>query len=193
MDPTNVKEQLSSHFDKSARVVREYADRFETVYARPALKTTSTFVEGYPILATFLMIFCALAILPALTFVVVSLLTVLAFFFLAFCCACIVSLTAVLFFLSVLVSILIAIALFSAIWTFFVVLSYLTYRFVYLVRSNGREGVSNWAAEVKGRFAPVKTRSREGSDGSVVVVDVKKAETEPPSTEWPVDVKQEGY
>ncbi|KAJ6590966.1 hypothetical protein DFH09DRAFT_191064 [Mycena vulgaris] len=189
----SAKEQLAAHFDKSAAAVRVYADQFEASYARPALKTATSFFDEYPVSSTFIAIFCSLAFLPVITFLALSLFTIVAFSFLALCCAFVASSIVVLTFLSILVLILVATFFSSGFFTVLAISTYLAYRFVTLVRSNGRNGVSNWAVETKGRF--VQSKRQEASDGSAVVVDVK----EPPS-EWTTDnsfgtdpdAKQEG-
>ncbi|KAJ7507176.1 hypothetical protein B0H11DRAFT_1970593 [Mycena galericulata] len=179
----SAKEQLSAHFNKSATVVRDYADRFETSYARPALKTTTAFFDEYPISSTFIAIFSALAFFPVITFLALSLFTVLSFSFLALCCAFVAASAVVLFFLSILVLILVATFFASGFFTVLAISSYIAYRFFVLVRSNGRQGLSNWAVEVKGRFIPSKRR--EASDESAVIVDVKE-----PPRDW---VKDESF
>ncbi|KAJ7151388.1 hypothetical protein C8R43DRAFT_1005003 [Mycena crocata] len=166
------KEQLSAHFNKSATAVRAYADQFEESYARPALKTTTAFFDEHPIASTFIAIFSALAFIPVITFLVLSLFTVISLSFLALCCAFVVSSAIVLFFLSILVLSL-AIAFFaSGFFTVLAISTYLAYRFFTLVRADGREGVSSWAVETKRQF--VQSKRREASDGSVVVVDKKE-------------------
>jgi hypothetical protein len=77
----------------------------------------------------------------------------------------------------------------SAFLTVTTIATYLAYRFTVLVRSHGREGVSDWAIETKDRFAPSK--SRNASEGSGVVVEKE------PGTEWiksdDTDTKTEGF
>ncbi|KAJ7130281.1 hypothetical protein C8R44DRAFT_613916 [Mycena epipterygia] len=183
----SAKEQLAAHFDKSATAVRTYADQFEKSYGRPALKTTTAFFEEHPISSTFIAIFSSLAFFPVITFLAASLFIVVFFSFLALCCAFVASSAVVLLFLSILVLILTITFFASGFFTVLVISSYLGYRFVTLVRSNGREGVSNWAVEAKGRF--IQSKRRDASDRSAVVVDVKE-----PSSEWVTDpdAKQEG-
>ncbi|KAJ6588284.1 hypothetical protein B0H19DRAFT_912335, partial [Mycena capillaripes] len=148
----NAKEQLAAHFDKRATAVRAYADQFEKSYARPALKTTSVFFDDHPISSTFIAIFSSLAFFPLITFLALSLFTVVSLLFLALGCAFVVSSAIVLFFLSILALCLATIFFVSGFFTVLVITAYLAYRFVTLVRSNGREGVSGWAVETKDRF-----------------------------------------
>ncbi|KAJ7481487.1 hypothetical protein FB451DRAFT_1394138 [Mycena latifolia] len=191
----SAKEQLAAHFDKSATAVRVYADQFEESYARPALKTATSFFDEYPISSTFIAIFSSLAIFPVLTFLAISLFTVLSLSFLALCCAFVASSTVVLFLLSILVLILVATFFTSGFLTVLAISTYLTYRFVTLLRSNGRDGVSSWAVETKDRF--IQSKKREASDGSAVVVDAKEPQsdwvTDDSSTRTDTDAKQEGF
>ncbi|KAJ7764558.1 hypothetical protein DFH07DRAFT_956021 [Mycena maculata] len=184
----SAKEQLTAHFDKSATVVRAYADEFETTYARPALKTATAFFDEYPISSTFIAIFSALAFFPVITFLTLSLFTALSFAFLALCCAFVATSVVVFFCLSILVLILVAAFFASGFFSVLAISSYITYRFVTLVRSGGRDGVSNWAVEVKGRF--ITPKRREASDGSAVIVDVKELQDD--SFGVDSDVKEEG-
>ncbi|KAJ7028683.1 hypothetical protein C8F04DRAFT_1043758 [Mycena alexandri] len=188
----SAKEQLAAHFDKSATAVRTYADQFEASYARPALNTTSAFFDEYPISSTFIAIFSALAFFPVITFIALSLFTIVSLSFLGLCCAFVVSSAIVLFFLSILVLTLVTTFFASGFFTVLAISTYLAYRFVTLVRSSGRDGVSSWAIETKGRF--IQSNRRDASDGSVVV-DVK----EPLSSQnfalhsTDSDTKQEGF
>ncbi|KAJ7845898.1 hypothetical protein B0H13DRAFT_115555 [Mycena leptocephala] len=186
----SAKEQLATHFDKSATAVRAYADQFETTYARPALKTTSAFFDEYPVSSTFIAIFSALAFFPVITFIALSLFTIISLSFLGLCCAFVVSSAIVLFFLSILVLCLVSTFFASGFFTVLAISTYLAYRFVTLVRSNGRDGVSSWALETKGRF--IQSERREASDESAVVVDVKDSPTED-SLGTDSNVKQQGF
>ncbi|KAJ7201038.1 hypothetical protein GGX14DRAFT_658778 [Mycena pura] len=169
----SAKEQLAAHFDRSAVTVRAYADKFEHAYARPALATTSSFFDQYPLSSTFISIFCALAFFPVVTFLTLSVFAVLSVLFLALSGAFIASSAVVLLFLSILVLSLITTFFASGCISVFVVSAYLAYRFVALVRSSGSKGVSTWAVETKGRFIP--SNRREASDESAaLVVDVKE-------------------
>ncbi|KAJ7164875.1 hypothetical protein C8R46DRAFT_901180 [Mycena filopes] len=194
-DTRSAKEQLTAHFDKSATAVRNYADEFEASYAQPALQTASAFFNEYPISSTFIAIFSALAFFPVITFIALSLFTIVSLSFLALCCAFVVSSAIVLFFVSILVLVLVASFFASGFFTVLAISSYLAFRFVTLVRSSGREGVSTWAAETKNRF--IHSNRREVSDGSsVVVVDTKEplsqwVKNEPFQTDS--DTKQEGF
>ncbi|KAJ7704392.1 hypothetical protein B0H17DRAFT_1193637 [Mycena rosella] len=189
----SAKEQLTAHFDKSATAVRVYADQFEKSYARPALKTATSFLEENPISAAFLATFTFLAFFPVLTFLTLSLFTVASFSFLALCSAFIASSAVVLLFLSILVLVLVATFFASAFFTVLGLCTYLALRFVQLVVANGHHGLSIWALETKDRF--VLSSKREASDSSAVVVDVKEA-----PSEWTTDdsfgsnadAKQEG-
>jgi len=186
----SAKEQLTAHFDKSATAVRAYADQFERSYARPALKTTSAFFDEYPISSTFIAIFSTLAFFPVITFLAVALFTIVSLSFLALCCAFVVSSALVLLFLSILVLCLVTAFFASGFFTVLVISAYLAYRFVTLIRSKGREGVSSWAVETKTRF--IQSKRREASDESTVVVDVKEPLPED-SFVTDSDTKQEGF
>ncbi|KAJ7253032.1 hypothetical protein B0H12DRAFT_601722 [Mycena haematopus] len=186
----SAKEQLATHFDRSATAVRAYADKFERAYGRPALQTTSAFFDEYPISSIFIAIFSSLAFFPVITFLALSVFTIVSLSFLALCCAFVVSSAVVLFFLSILV-VSLAVAFFaSGFFTVLAISTYLVYRFITLVRSRGREGVHSWAVEAKTRFIP-STR-REASDESAVVVDVKEP---PPEASFVTDsdAKQEDF
>ncbi|KAJ6613607.1 hypothetical protein B0H10DRAFT_218272 [Mycena sp. CBHHK59/15] len=176
----SAKEQLAAHFDKSATVVRAYADKFEAAYARPALKTTTAFFDEYPISSTFIAIFSSLAFFPVTAFLGLSIFTISSFSFVALCCAFIASAAVVLLFLSVLILSLVTMGFASAFFTVFTISTYLGYRFAVLVRSKGREGISSWASETKGRF--IQSARREASGGSAVVVAVEE-----PQAEWVKD------
>ncbi|KAK7042479.1 hypothetical protein R3P38DRAFT_317677 [Favolaschia claudopus] len=172
----SAKEQLTAHFEKSASAVRGYADQFESSYARPAMKTTSAYFDEYPITSTFVTIFASLTIFPVLTFIALSLFTILSLSFLALCCAFVVSSAVILFFLSILILCVITAFFASGFFTALAISTYLLWRFVTLVRSNGRDGLSSWAVETKTRF--IRPKRREPSDESAVVVDMKEAPSE---------------
>ncbi|KAJ7084020.1 hypothetical protein B0H15DRAFT_404179 [Mycena belliarum] len=170
----SAKEQLSAHFDKSATAVRLYADQFEESYGRPALKTASSLFDEYPISSTFIAIFSALAFFPVLTFLAISIFTVVSFSFLALCCALIASSAVLLLFFSILVLILVATFFTSGFLTVLAISTYLAYRFVTLVRSNGRDGVANWAFETKDRFIKSKRREASDNDSPAMGADTKQ-------------------
>nr|GAT44430.1 predicted protein [Mycena chlorophos] len=171
------REYLATSFDKSASAVRAYTDRFETAYARPALRKSTQYFEEVPITATFVAVFAAFAFVPVAVFIVFSLFSVLSIFFLALSTAFILSSTLLLFFTSLLLLTL-CIALFFALCTTLTLVStYVGYRLVTLVRSNGRGGVALWVDETKNRVgrpyprrvAPVPRRLSEESESVVVV------------------------
>ncbi|KAJ6463937.1 hypothetical protein C8R45DRAFT_1107523 [Mycena sanguinolenta] len=202
------KEQLAAHFEKSATVVRAYADDFERSYGRPALQNTSAFFDEYPISTIFIAIFSSLAIIPVITFLALSVFAIVSLTFLALCCAFVVSSAVILFFrrflvstattgclqsvlqVSILVLCLVAAFFATGFFTVLAISIYLAYRFVTLVRSQGHEGVRSWAVEAKTRFIP-STR-REASDGSAVVVDLKEPPPEDSLVTDP-DAKQEDF
>ncbi|KAJ6494673.1 hypothetical protein C8R47DRAFT_1116736 [Mycena vitilis] len=186
----NAKEQLAAHFDNSATAVRTYADQFEKSYARPALKTTSAFFDKHPISSTYLVIFSSLSFFPVLTFIALSVFTIVSLSFLALSIAFVISSVIVLVFLALLALCLVTIFFASGFFTVLVISTYLGYRFVTLVRSDGRGGVSNWAVETKDRF--IQSKRREASDESAVVVDSKEPRPED-SFGTESDVKQQGF
>ncbi|KAJ7792650.1 hypothetical protein B0H14DRAFT_162985 [Mycena olivaceomarginata] len=123
-------------FRQSATAVRAYADQFEASYARPALKTSSAFFDEHPISSTFIVIFSSLAFFPVITFIALSLFTIVSLSFVALCCAFVVSSAVVLFFLSILVLSLVTAFFASGFFTVLALSTYLAYRFV---PSRGRE------------------------------------------------------
>ncbi|KAF7329724.1 hypothetical protein MKEN_00235700 [Mycena kentingensis (nom. inval.)] len=187
-ETTTVREQLATSFDKSAAAVRAYADQFEKDYGRPALQTSTTYFEQYPITTTFVAVFGVLSFVPVASFLSLSVFAIVSISFLALSCALISSAAVILFFLSILVFCLFTALFFAGCITITLFTSYVGYRLVILIRSGGREGVSTWAVETKGRFTYPKHK-REESGESAVVVDAK-----PPTPEVDSDqtVKQEG-
>ncbi|KAK6974949.1 hypothetical protein R3P38DRAFT_3478496 [Favolaschia claudopus] len=165
--PTSTSSSMSL---PGARMSSFIPSRFESSYARPAMKTTSVYFDEYPITSTFVIIFSSLTIFPVLTFIALSLFTILSLSFLALCCAFVVSSAVILFFLSILILCVIT-AFFAS--GFFTALAISTYPLVAFL-------------ETKTRF--IRPKRREPSDESAVVVDMKEA----PSEDILVgDVKQE--
>nr|GAT52867.1 predicted protein [Mycena chlorophos] len=183
----SAKEYLATSFDKSASAVRAYTDKFETAYARPALRKSTQYFEEVPVTATFVAVFAAFAFVPVAVFIVFSLFSVLSLFFLALSTAFILSSTLLLFFTSLLLLTLCIVFFFAVCTTVTLMSTYVGYRLVTLVRSNGREGIALWVDETKnriGRPRPMgrRTVARKVSEESesLVVVESETTASEPP-------------
>ncbi|KAF7292991.1 hypothetical protein MIND_01198400 [Mycena indigotica] len=195
-----VKEHLATSFDKSASAVRAYTDQFEKDYARPALHSATTYFEEFPITSTFVAVFASLSFVPVVTFLVFSLFFVLSIAVVALSSALLLTSTVVLFFLSILLLSLCVTFFFAGCITLTLLSTYVTYRLLILVRADGREGVSTWAAETKSRFAYPRQRRRkevlreasDGSDSAVVVEsDPETTKAEPETFDSDVTIKPE--
>ncbi|KAH7925351.1 hypothetical protein BV22DRAFT_1195251 [Leucogyrophana mollusca] len=162
---SDAQEHLSSYFEKSASIVRQYADNFEHNYARPAMDYCIERFQAQPVTITFLTIFCVLSFLPVLSFIGISIFVVSFFTFTALACAFIASAIAETMFVAILVSTLGALFLVSILLTALALFSYLSLRLGVLVRADGRSGITEWAHETKKHFVQ-RTKRGEESDGS---------------------------
>ncbi|KAF7319525.1 Phenol 2-monooxygenase [Mycena chlorophos] len=164
------REYLATSFDKSASAVRAYTDRFETAYARPALRKSTQYFEEVPITATFVAVFAAFAFVPVAVFIVFSLFSVLSIFFLALSTAFILSSTLLLFFTSLLLLTLCVAFFFALCTTLTLVSTYVGYRLVTLTKNRvGRP--------YPRRVVPVPRKLSEESE-SVVVVESEATDSE---------------
>jgi len=154
---------LTSYFDKSAGVVHDYTAWFERKYGRPGVKKAQTFFKRRPISAIFLAFFFALSILPVLTFLTFSLFTLTTFLVMALLSALIASLIVILSLLVILAFVLVATLFTSVILTVMTIATFLLFRFLVLVRQDGRAGISGWAGETKQHIIKVTQRPKNGS------------------------------
>ncbi|KIK07184.1 hypothetical protein K443DRAFT_673743 [Laccaria amethystina LaAM-08-1] len=152
-----VSGDLSSYFDKSAAIVRTYTDKLEHHYARPAMKTSRAYFDDRPISAIFIAIFSMLSFLPAVTFLGISLLIIVASTVTALVFAFLAAVAVALTLLTCLASTLIATAFASAFLTFALISSYLFLRLVILVRRDSVLGIPAWVGETKQRLMYVTT------------------------------------
>jgi len=151
------QDDLASYFDKSASVVRKYADGFERSYARPAIESFVTVFKEHPTLSTFGAIFLLLGFAPFACFIVFSLFTIISIFCLVVISSFIIIAVVEACLASLLAMILTVVFLVSVPLTVFAISTYLVARLIVLVRSEGREGVSKWTGETKHHFIQSKT------------------------------------
>ncbi|KAH7912495.1 hypothetical protein BJ138DRAFT_1083479 [Hygrophoropsis aurantiaca] len=162
--PAETQESLASYFEKSARIVREYADNIEHNYARPLLKYFIQRFQAKPVAVTFTTIFCILSLLPALSFIGISLFVISFFTFLAIAGAFLASAIAETVFVAVLASTVVALFLVSIFLTACVLFSYLSLRLGVLVQAEGRSGITEWAHETKNHFISTNKNGEESDD-----------------------------
>ncbi|KAI0321501.1 hypothetical protein OF83DRAFT_1168353 [Amylostereum chailletii] len=160
---------LEPYFEKTANRVRYVFGRVEENYARPFFSLFTAMFVKYPISTTFVSIFAALSIVPAVSFVTMlfaTLATTLAVgIFLALVAYAVVFMLAA----GVLLAILTVVFFLSAFLTFVIVGLYLSVRLYSLVRASGRAGVSVWAEETKNTFSrsqPSPDPDDHGTSGS---------------------------
>ncbi|KIM47885.1 hypothetical protein M413DRAFT_439566 [Hebeloma cylindrosporum] len=146
------KDELSTQFDRSISIVRDYTNRFEHDYARPVLNSSWAFFDKRPISAVFIAFFSLLSFVPIITFLGTSIFVIAAFTTVALSGAAIAAFVVILGFLAVLVSILAAAFFTSITLTVLVVSAYILVRFAILVRREGASGIADWASETKRQF-----------------------------------------
>ncbi|KAH7882933.1 hypothetical protein F5I97DRAFT_1900664 [Phlebopus sp. FC_14] len=162
-------ESLSGYFERSALVVRQYADSMEHHYARPALNYASEHFHSHPILVTFLTIFCSLAFLPVLSFIGLSTFAVSSIVLFAFGSAAIAAIIIELMFVAFLVFALWSLFIVAVTLTSFVIFAYVTIRLGVLVNSDGRSAVQEWVCETRRQFSPFKAEEGKASDGFAII------------------------
>jgi len=188
------QDELRSYFDKSASQVRVYADHFEQTYARPAIKTSTSFFNEYPLSTTFIAIFSLFSFIPVAVFIGLSLFTVVSFALIALTSAFVASSVVVLSLLSILISILLAVSFISALLTVVTISAYFMFRLAILVRANGPSGVSDWAVETRGRFSssrPTKSDFHDKLNASDAIRDSEYSDENLPAAAGSEGVKLE--
>jgi len=181
------QEALASYFDKSVSAVRKYADGFERFYARPAIESFLAVFKEHPTLSTFSAIFLMLSFAPFICFIAFSVFAIISIFCLVLFSSFIMIALVEASLAFLLAMVLTAILLVSVPLTVFAISTYLLARFIVLIRTEGREGVSKWTGETKRHFIQSKTSERkvgrdrsdtgsEASSASGVMVKVKDYE-----------------
>ncbi|KIY68145.1 hypothetical protein CYLTODRAFT_453844 [Cylindrobasidium torrendii FP15055 ss-10] len=181
------RDDLASYFDRSAFFIITRAQpliptRFESGFARPAIRTAKDLFDEHPLPFIFFCFFAALSIFPVILFILASTFVALSFIFVALMSALFASATIISIFTFLLVTVLminLGIALFPTITLFW---AYAIARFIALTRARGRAGASQWVQETKA-FIPGNKKqpsrrtspARSSSNGSIVVVDERKA------------------
>ncbi|KAL0067436.1 hypothetical protein AAF712_005423 [Marasmius tenuissimus] len=145
------QDELASYFDRSVTSVQGYINRFESEYARPALKASKTHFDQFPVSSLFLLSFVALSLLPILIFLGVVLFSVGGLVSIAVGLVLGISIGLVLVLGSILLLTLfinICIALFI---TGLLLMVHLLARLFKLVSRYGLGGVNVWLAETSNR------------------------------------------
>ncbi|KAJ3515281.1 hypothetical protein NLJ89_g1853 [Agrocybe chaxingu] len=178
--------ELATQFDKSISLVKAYTSRFERDFARPAIKTSGVFFERRPISAVFLGFFLSLSFLPVISFIGISVFTVVSFLTVAFGAALVSAFLVILGCFAVLASVLLAALFTSGFLTAGTVFTFLFARFAVSVRRSGVSGISEWANETKSRLVATsklvdgenQIPSDSASNESIVIVH-EPTRTEP--------------
>ncbi|KAF8973883.1 hypothetical protein BDZ97DRAFT_402832 [Flammula alnicola] len=165
------KDELSTQFNKSIGLVRDYTSRLEHDYAQPAFVVSRGFFEERPISATFIAIFSLLSSFPVFTFLGVSLFIIVTFITIALGVAFIAAAGVVLGLLTILLSILTAAFFTSMFLTLVSVSCYLFLRLVVLVRQEGKSGFFDWAGEMKRYILNTTGRGRQNDSNFRVPED----------------------
>ncbi|KAI6000273.1 hypothetical protein EDC04DRAFT_2791607 [Pisolithus marmoratus] len=147
-------ESMTPYFEKCAELVQRYADVQR--YARPALVLGIRNFRKKPITMTFVAILSSLAILPILSFVGISIFVIASIIFLAAASAIIACLVAESIIVSIGICTLCSLVLVAVFSTVFFLSMYSVFRFILLVRSNGRSGFSEWAMETRQHLLPTR-------------------------------------
>jgi len=148
-DTPKRSDEMSSQFDRSIALVRDYTSRIERDYVRPILTNGRAFLKERPVITTFVTIFCSLSLLPVVFFLGLSVFTFSIFVAGALGVAIAVSTVLVLAFFAVLVSILTAAFFLSILLTVLTLASFIFFRLALLFSKEGRSGVAVWADELK--------------------------------------------
>lgn len=184
-----MESDLTSYFDRSAKIVNAYADRIEHGYARPALKTAQDLLNEHPIPFVFFLFFALLSTFPVLLFLGCSVLVILSFVLFALSSALLASGVFIFTFASILIVVLFMNVCIAALPTIALFSAYSIIRFLSLTRSGGKAGATEWVDETKNFFLnsgpqnrPVKEddesndAASNASAGSMVVVENKEHE-----------------
>ncbi|KAI6003442.1 hypothetical protein F5J12DRAFT_837897 [Pisolithus orientalis] len=145
----DVNESLSTYFERCTELVRQYADVIEQNYARPAIAIGIRKFEEKPIMMTFVTVLSILAILPILSFVGISIFIISSIVFVAAASAITASLVTESVIVSIGICTLCSLVLVAVFATTFLLSLYSVFRFVLLVRSNGRSGITEWVMETR--------------------------------------------
>ncbi|KAI6044093.1 hypothetical protein EDC04DRAFT_2644962 [Pisolithus marmoratus] len=149
-------ESMTPYFEKCAELVQQYADVIEQRYARPALVLGIKNFRKKPITMTFVAILSSLAILPILSFVGISIFVIASIIFIAAASAIIACVVAESIIVSIGICTLCSLVLVAVFSTIFFLSVYSVFRFILLVRSNGRSGFSEWAIETRQYLLPTR-------------------------------------
>ncbi|KAI6033592.1 hypothetical protein PISMIDRAFT_198829 [Pisolithus microcarpus 441] len=155
-EPEEFQEGLATYFEKCAELVRQYADVIEQRYARPALALWIRNFKEKPITMTFIAILSILSVLPALSFVGISVFIISSIVFLAAVSAIMACLVTESIIVSIGICTMCSLVLVAVLATVFFLSVYSVIRFGLLVRSNGRSGFKEWAMETRQHLLPVK-------------------------------------
>ncbi|KAL0946047.1 hypothetical protein HGRIS_012320 [Hohenbuehelia grisea] len=150
--PRPSADALTSYFDKSATIVRDYADSFEHEYARPALKVGSVYYSSHPLLSVFALVFFMLSIVPVVVFIISSMVAAAGLALISATLFLVLFSTATLVFVSILLCTLLGIALLSALITVSGISTHLFIRLFNLSREHGRAGLEQWTQETRAKF-----------------------------------------
>ncbi|KAF8556625.1 hypothetical protein OG21DRAFT_1436821 [Imleria badia] len=168
--PAGVEESLSSYFQRSATIVRQYADLQD--YVQPFLRYASLKFKEKPITMTFISVFASLSALPVLSFVGLTIFTFSSIAFLALVSAAIAFISIEVVLVASLVFMLWSLLIVASFITTIVVFVYWTTRLGVLVTYEGPSGVSDWAHETRQHFFYARRReTTEDFDESAVLVD----------------------
>ncbi|KAG8216060.1 hypothetical protein J3R82DRAFT_8060 [Butyriboletus roseoflavus] len=186
-----MEESLSSYFQRSTTIVRQYADMIEQDYAQPILNYASLKFKEKPITVIFLSVFASLSALPLLSFVGLTVFIFSSIVFLALISAAIAFITVEAVLVACLVFMLWSVFIAASFITTIVVFVYWTTRLGVLVTYEGPSGVTDWAYETRQHFFhPNRREATEESDESAVLVEqdgpsskkIKVEEETPPNT-----------
>ncbi|KAH8101768.1 hypothetical protein BXZ70DRAFT_931849 [Cristinia sonorae] len=193
---SNRHEKLHTYFERSAAAVTQSFDRLDRNFIQPGITLVAVSFVERPIRTAFLSTFAALSLLPVLSFVGFSIFAVGACTFFALAAALVVSSAAIAFvgfWLGVTLTILLFVSLFL---TSAVISTYLFFRYVTLVRTDGpRDGSVQWAREVRRRVRGARQEAtHEGKPHSEEVDSAKQdpAADDQAKVEMQDDLKSEG-
>ncbi|KAL4076880.1 hypothetical protein V8B97DRAFT_1943979 [Scleroderma yunnanense] len=172
----SVQEKLAAYFERSVATVGQYADVIEHRYARPALEVFAENFRERPIMMTFLAILAALAALPILSFVGISVFVISSITFFAAVATVLACIVAESIIISIGICTLCSLVLVAIIVTTFFFFIYSMLRFILLVRSEGGSGVMEWAFETRQHFLPARPEGHE-FDVSATMTDHRSPES----------------
>lgn len=160
--PPPEQDDLASYFDKSATTVRELMQRLENGFTRPLIQYALDAFRQHPIRSTYLTIFAALSLLPALSFIGFSFFIFTSFICVALAVALVAATAVVAIIGTLFLGTLFLLVGVSILLTASILGIYLSMRLALLTHDAGpRAGIKEWAHQSRTQLLPSRFHPAE--------------------------------